>query len=270
MVRFPILERIQVKDYELYPGDPPGSGLNLSLTKGPWLVIGVNGLGKSTLLLIIRHMLSGPFWVVAAGPSGSTRADVISSDRRIFAGRVSDGAQGATATLQVRFGDVVLTITRRLDDLSIIRCEIGDRLLEGGAEGEEPYRQAVRHLMGVGGFADALRIFRYLTFVLEQRDGLIWDPRAQSEIFRAVFLPPDHANLWRNLEGEIVSSDSGARNLSAALYKIIQRQEREHRRELNAPNLRARLAILAGDQDRDEATELEKLAERDLADERRF
>jgi ABC-type cobalamin/Fe3+-siderophores transport system ATPase subunit len=61
VVRFPILERIQVKDYELYPGDPPGSGLNLSLTKGPWLVIGVNGLGKSTLLLIIRHMLSGPF-----------------------------------------------------------------------------------------------------------------------------------------------------------------------------------------------------------------
>jgi ABC-type cobalamin/Fe3+-siderophores transport system ATPase subunit len=61
VVRFPILERIQVKDYELDPGDPPGSGLNLSLTKGPWLVIGVNGLGKSTLLLIIRHMLSGPF-----------------------------------------------------------------------------------------------------------------------------------------------------------------------------------------------------------------
>jgi len=76
--------------------------------------------------------------------------------------------------------------------------------------------------------------------------------------------------LWRSLEGDIVSSDSGARNLSAALYKIIQRQERDRRRELNAPNLRARLAILAGDQDRDEAAELEKLGERDLADDRRF
>jgi len=76
--------------------------------------------------------------------------------------------------------------------------------------------------------------------------------------------------LWRSLEGDIVSSDSGARNLSAALYKIIQRQERDRRRELNAPNLRARLAILAGDQDRDEAAKLEKLGERDLADDRRF
>ena len=136
--------------------------------------------------------------MVGAGPSGSTRADVISADRRIFAGRVSDGARGATATLQVRFGDAVLTVTRRLDDLTIIRSEIDDRLLEGGAEGEERFREEVVHLMGVGGFADALRIFRYLTFVLEQREGLIWDPRAQSEIFRAVFLPPDRANLWRS------------------------------------------------------------------------
>jgi len=157
-----------------------------------------------------------------------------------------------------------------LDDLAIIHCKIGDRLLEGGTEGEERYREELMHLMGVGGFADALRILRYLTFLLEQRDGLIWDPRAQSEIFRAVFLPPERANLWRSLEGDIVSSDSGARNLSAALYKIIQRQERDRRRELNAPNLRARLAILAGDQDRDEAAELEKLGERDLADDRRF
>ena len=76
--------------------------------------------------------------------------------------------------------------------------------------------------------------------------------------------------MWRSLEGDIVSSDSGARNLSAALYKIIQRQERDRRRELNAPNLRARLAILAGDQDRDEAAKLEKLGERDLAYDRRF
>jgi len=195
VVRFPVLERIQVKDYQLYPGAPPGSGLDFCLTRGPWLVLGVNGLGKSTLLLIIRYVLSGPFWVVAAGPSGSTRADVISVDRRIFAGRVSDGARGATATLQVRFGDLLLTITRRLDDLAIIHCKIGDRLLEGGTEGEERYREELMHLMGVGGFADALRILRYLTFLLEQRDGLIWDPRAQSEIFRAVFLPPESANF---------------------------------------------------------------------------
>ena len=270
MVRFPVLEQLQVKDYQLYPGDPRGSGLDLTFTNGPWLVLGVNGLGKTTLLLIVRHLLSGPFWVVAAGPAGAARSDIVNVDRRLFAGRVSDGARGACATLKVRFGDTALTVTRRLDDLSITQCEVGDRVLEAGPDPEDQFRQSVVELMGVGSFADALRIFRYLTFVLDQRDGLIWDSRAQSEIFRAVFLPPDRAAQWRGLEGDIVSSDSAARNVSAALYKILQRQERDRRSDLNAPNLRARLAALAGEQDRDEALEIQKIQERELADDRRF
>ena len=270
MVRFPVLEQLQVKDYKLYPGDPSGSGLDLTFTNGPWLVLGVNGLGKSTLLLIIRHLLSGPYWVVSAGPAGAARSDIVNVDRRLFAGRVSDGGRGALATLKVRFGDTILTVARRLDDLSITRCEVAGRILEPEPEPEEQFRNTVVELMGVGGFADALRIFRYLTFLLDQRDGLIWDPRAQSEIFRAIFLPPDRAALWRSLEGDIVSGDSGARNVNAALYKIIQRQESDRRRDLNAPNLRARLAALAGEQDRDEALEIEKIRERELADDRRL
>jgi hypothetical protein len=91
VVRFPVLEQLEVKGYQLYPGSPPGAGLDLALAKGPWLLLGVNGLGKSTLLLIMRYLLSGPFWVVGAGPAGTIRNDVISADRRIFAVRASFG-----------------------------------------------------------------------------------------------------------------------------------------------------------------------------------
>jgi hypothetical protein len=262
------LSALSVQGYGLYPGRN-SDGVNLEMGSGPWLVLGVNGLGKSTLLLIIRYMLSGPYRVTNAGPTGTARSDLVSIDKRIFAGRVDGGARNATASLKVKFGDELYTITRRLDDLSLLRCEFSGQIIESGSDAEKAFQVAISAAVGVGTFEDALRIFRYLNFVLEDRDGLVWDSKAQAEIFRAVFLSGERSARWRELEGEIISADSGARNFSAALYKILQRQERENQKQLTAPQVRAKLATLAGEQDRAEALELKELQARDLAEDRR-
>jgi hypothetical protein len=48
-MRFPVFEQLHVENYRLYPGEKNNPGLRLNLTAGPWIVLGVNGIGKSTL-----------------------------------------------------------------------------------------------------------------------------------------------------------------------------------------------------------------------------
>ena len=48
MVRLPVLTELKVTDYELFPGDPPDSGIAWSFRRGPTVIAGINGLGKTT------------------------------------------------------------------------------------------------------------------------------------------------------------------------------------------------------------------------------
>ena len=53
MVRLPVLTELSVTDYELFPGNPPGSGIAWPFRQGVTVIAGINGLGKTTLLLMI-------------------------------------------------------------------------------------------------------------------------------------------------------------------------------------------------------------------------
>lgn len=267
VIRLPVLERLQIKGYQLYPGLASAGGIDVAFDRGAWVIIGTNGLGKSTLLLLIRQALTGAAAVTNAGPAGN-RSDIIPTDRRFFATRVADGARGATVTLSVKFGAQLLVISRRVDDLVLTSCELDGTPLPCEADLEAAYRQTIATLMGVSSFADVLRVLRYLVFVLEDRDGLIWSPQAQTEVFRALFVP-ERAAKWRELEAEIVSTDSGARNANSLLTSILKRQEKEYKKIEGAAEIRMQLASLAGEQDRDEALELELLKARDAAEDRR-
>src|SRR5947209_127872 len=103
LARFPIIERLQVRGYRVYPG-ADASGLDVTLGLGPWIVLGVNGLGKTTLLLLLRYLLVGNVRVRSPGFSGETKSDLFVADHRTFATRVSDGARDATAELKVSIG----------------------------------------------------------------------------------------------------------------------------------------------------------------------
>src|SRR5687768_10060351 len=59
-VRFPVLTGLQVEDYGLYPGKR-GKGLKAALPSGLTVVLGANGLGKTTLVWIMYRLLSGPY-----------------------------------------------------------------------------------------------------------------------------------------------------------------------------------------------------------------
>ncbi len=122
MARFPIIERLKVNGYRLYPGDD-GAGLDVAFGSGPWIVLGVNGLGKTTLLLLLRYLIVGNVRVRPPGFYGEQRSDLFAADQDVFALRVSDGAREATAEIEVSFG-ARRTVQSRVMRLRLARSSL--------------------------------------------------------------------------------------------------------------------------------------------------
>lgn len=264
LIAFPLIERVSVHRYALYPGRDGGGELDLDLGQGPWLVLGVNGLGKSTLLLLLRYLLAGPVRTRSAGFAGE-RDDLQAVNNRFFAVRVAGGADQATAKIVARFGTKTLTVERSLGTLALNRAHIADAKTSQIIETEEDYRAIITNLMGVAQFDDVVRVLDHLIFYLEGRQSLIWDLAAQFELFRALLTPTLSADL-RRLEGEIVSADSAARNLNATLYKITQRRDRETNKRVTADDTRARIAATQGELDKHVKDELALTEQLEIAE----
>ncbi len=230
MIRFPVLNRLRVKGYELYPGPPPDhAGLEADFTPGLTLVVGANGLGKSTLVLMLFRLLSGPADLRGQSRDGlgSGQLEVRSLRRdelRTFSERVNDGAAQAFATLDFSLGDTQISISRDLATLSAVALMVDGE--EFGMD-EDVYRSVIADRAGVAGFVDWLLILRYLVFYFDDRRSLVWDPTAQRRMLPLLFLPGGTLEPNPELTRSILQEDSAVRNLSAALT----RQEAELRKQ---------------------------------------
>ena len=108
MKSFPVFRLLEVKDFGLYPG-PRGrpDGLRIEFCQGLTLVVGANGLGKTTLITLLFRMLAGSYDIPqlrAGGKLGFKRLEaraISLKQRKMFAARVSDRARNATARLEV-------------------------------------------------------------------------------------------------------------------------------------------------------------------------
>ena len=223
MIQFPVFERLEVEGFGLYPGKKNHPGLTAEFQPGLTLVLGANGLGKTTLITILFRLLTGPYDI----PALSKRADLgnaklnvtaLSTARKaIFAQRVSDGAADATARLTLKIGDTSIVIARRLRDLALTQLILDDEELE--ADDQSVFQPTISGLAGVWSFGDWILLLRHMVFYFEDRRELVWDSSAQRQLLRALLLPPDVAQSWTEREREILELDSRMRNLRFAAYR---------------------------------------------------
>ncbi|MDO5895712.1 hypothetical protein [Agrobacterium sp. Azo12] len=239
---FPIFESLSVRNYDLYPGVDGNNGFDFAFKGDENLVLGVNGLGKSTLLLLLKQMIEGPVRLRAPGFAGERQADWFSGDANMFAVRADDRGADATAELIVRFGTSRLRIRRRLNDLSLINHSIATGSEELKPKDNGSYNDDLARLAGVSSFGDVLRLCDRVVFFLENRERLLWDWRAQYEVFRSLLLSSEDARRLRLLESQIVSADSAARNIRATMYKLRNRREKEVRRLVKEEDVLAAIA----------------------------
>ena len=240
MIRLPVLQHLRVDDYGLFPGDPEGSGIVWDFPDGLTLIAGINGLGKTTLLMMILRSFTGPFDLTGDGDLGRLSVTVPEKPVRLqgaaikfFAQRVADGAQNAKMTLSVKFGDSIICITRNLADLSLFSCKMDGSELElpSRKDREEFVQGKLSTLMGVGSFVDVLLLLHHVILLHEDRLGVLWDPNAQRQVLRILFLDSEDASRVAGLERSLQSADSQGRNIHARITATDRDLRRARQRE---------------------------------------
>ena len=250
MVHFPILRGVQVDDFGLFPGsDEHAPGPRIDFHPGLTLVVGANGLGKTTFVTLIYRLLTGPHDIPSLTGQeelGSRRLEARrlgATEISFFAQRVADGAENAVARLTVSFGPRTLSLVRRLSTLDLVGLTLDGRPI---STDEEAYQGTVVELAGLGSFGDFVLMLRFIVFYFEDRRALVWDQTAQRQILRMLFLPPESARSWTEKERAILETDSRMRNLRNALTREQRRVTRAERRAESGEALRNELGALRG------------------------
>lgn len=243
MAYFPLLRKLVVENYGLYPGPDREGRFEVQFRDGLTLILGANGLGKTTLVTLLFRMLTGTADIdLPSGKIGSADLKLQNLDnwsRRQFAQRVNDSARNARATLQFQLGGCKFEVERRLADLTLIAISVDD---VATATDEETYQKTVVATANLGSFADWILVLRTLVFFFEDRRTLVWDPGAQRQLLRALLLAPGEAQDWTNRERRILGLDSRMRNLQAALRREYKELYKVVQKEANAPAVRQALA----------------------------
>ncbi len=171
---------------------------------------------------MLYRLMTGPFDIPGLDGSESlgninTRHTPLSPAKRaLFANRDAKGARSASATLKLSVGVHKVVIQRRLSDLSLLDFQIDDTRQPVT---EQHYEARFLNLLGLGSLGDLILLLRHIVFYFEERRSLIWDPSAQRQLLRLLFLPPGVAGSWLSQERTILELDSRMRNLRAAVSK---------------------------------------------------
>lgn len=242
MAYFPLLQHLTVERYGLYPGPERDGRFEVDFRAGLTLILGANGLGKTTLMTLLFRLLAGTYDIpLPEGEVGNANLEPQKINprlRRQFAARVNDGAQDASARLVFVLHGRQFQIERRLSDLELTGIWVDG---QGRGRTEEDYHHAVVEAAQLASFGDWLLILRTLVFFFEDRRALVWDPGAQRQLLRALLLTPERAREWTTQEREILQLDSRMRNLQAALNREQKERHTTVQQMNSAPAVRAAL-----------------------------
>lgn len=223
-VRLPLYTYAGVDGFQMYPGRPGAPGIHHEFTPGLHLIAGVNGLGKSTFLLILYHGLVGPA-AVRGDDFGTPMQDLVARrDTDRFRRRVADAAEDARSEVRFKIGRRSFEVVRSLHDLSLISWK-----LDGATQAldDKTYMQAVTDAMNVGAFSDVVVILNLIVFMFENRGLLMWSPLEQRNALRALFLTPAQGNELAKRSQAVSKANSAYRNLLYIANRDRKRLEKD-------------------------------------------
>lgn len=230
MINFPILDSISVENYALYIGTAENPGLHHKFRSGVNVIVGINGLGKTTLLNMLLRSLTGPYDLPHGEEQGDKKRRLVSADRYWFRRRVPDDAVNAQATITFYIGERYFEIKRSLANLDIVALSVDQQAvsLTRAQELEAYYQKYVVDASGLSSFDDFVFLLRYVVFFLEDRRTLVWDAAAQGDILGILFgVQGDTRRVYVELYNELLSKDSEYRNIQA----VVNKRKREYERQ---------------------------------------
>ena len=233
---FPRLSRLAISGYEPYVNDLQ-DGFDHPFLPGVNVVVGINGLGKTTLLNVIFRMLVGPYDPAKGDRDrpGRRQAGLV-RDRNFsfFSQRAKDGAVDATATATFLFGSRTLRVKRSLRDLSLIEYSVDGHNEIAAIDPTESDVELMDKMAMLMNFdvagaksrqAESYRydydfVVRNLIFFLEDKVPLIWNPDGQFVILRILLVDEQLSEAIAKARNDVLRADSQYRNRLWASNKL--------------------------------------------------
>lgn len=191
--------------------------LQLDLPDGPFLVLGGNALGKTSMLQTVIFAVGGE-----ADSHVEDRTD-LHWGAAYFKARL-DNAADAEVLVEFTLKGTAIAITRRMNSKAIRGVRIdGKDWIHDSAEAGERYEEAVCTLGGYTNFEDFRYLVHRLSYLSESRRTLLWDQAAQ---LRAVMLICGDAQMeqeFRVLRATLKETDSEMRHAYGDIGKLQAR-----------------------------------------------
>jgi DNA repair exonuclease SbcCD ATPase subunit len=152
---------------------------NIPENPGSFLILGGNGLGKTTILQSIIFAIAG----IADRDQQDAREDSrFKWDMSYFKDRLKD-PKSAEVIVEFFLGKTNIEVRRGLNDEQVRGVRVGDDKPVNSKKAHEVYSTAVLS----NSHCSSLRDFRYLVhrlcYLPESRRNIVWDPHAQLAIF---------------------------------------------------------------------------------------
>jgi len=162
-------------------------------TSGPFVILGANTLGKTTILQSIVFAIAG----IASTDVQDAREDKrFQWDLSYFRNRVND-PKNAEIQVHFTFGDTSIAVRRGLDSERVRGVKVDKAEWINSSEAPTIFEAQV---LEVGGY-QSLRDFRYmvhrLIYLPESRRNIVWSPEAQLTVFLLVCGEPLAENKFR-------------------------------------------------------------------------
>ncbi|SMG14192.1 AAA domain-containing protein [Marivirga sericea] len=208
----PKIKSVRLEGY--YPlFDQP---VEFDIEKDLYILLGGNGLGKTTILQSIIYGVAGP----ADANIEPTREDKFKRwGRDYFADRLSNHSK-AYIDVKLEFGDNSIEIRRGFASNNILSfTRNGEFLSDKKSETEDLFEQFLVEEVGYSGLNEFYYIFHKLCYLSENRENLVWNVNAQTRILMQLFSDTTTEYQFRKRREELKNLDTKIRHKNVAVNK---------------------------------------------------
>lgn len=269
-IKLPDLKKIEVIDYSLYAQQPTFS---YEFVKGINLIIGGNGLGKTTFINLIKYGLIGRYVerTTVKTYKQKKREQRRTDSYNYFSNRMNSNYtnnENAKIILTFLIDDIEVSVTRSLYELAVIEVKIiekGNEYFLNGTivpqsifdtfinadENEKidslqyKFESFVTKHCNFSSFDDLIFFINNILLFDESREMLLWDKEIQLSLLSKYFNPPELDAEIEDLKRQIKYYDSISRHKSEdirAINKIIKNNNNP--KNLSSNNLLLRIENL--------------------------